>query len=89
VHNRTIGNLTVRADPSVRTAASISIDESVGRPRELDAEGERRLALASLERAVGREEERRRAPLSLSIRIARRLIFPPRIVSREEAAGRG
>jgi len=28
VRNRSIGNLTVRADPSVRTAASISIEES-------------------------------------------------------------
>jgi hypothetical protein len=60
VHNRTIGNLTVRADPSVRTAA---IDESGWPLSELDA-GRAAPALASLERAVAREEERRRAPLS-------------------------
>jgi hypothetical protein len=50
VHNLTIGNLTVRADPSVRTAASISIEESARPLSELDA---RRAApaLASLERA--------------------------------------
>jgi len=27
VHNRTIGNPTVRADPSVRAAASLSIEK--------------------------------------------------------------
>jgi hypothetical protein len=36
VHNRTIGNLTVRADPSVRTAASIT-EESGWPLSELDA----------------------------------------------------
>ena len=34
MHNRTIGNLTVRADPSIRTAA---IDESGWPLSELDA----------------------------------------------------
>ena len=50
MHTFTIGNLTVRADPSVRTAASISIEESARPLSELDA---RRAApaLASLERA--------------------------------------
>jgi hypothetical protein len=43
-------------------------------------------ALASLERAVGREEERRRAPLSLVDPVAKRLIFPSRSSDREEAS---
>jgi len=61
VHNLTIGNLTVRADPSIRTA---SIDESDWPLSELEA-GRAAPALASLERAVGREEGRRRAHPSL------------------------
>ena len=35
-HNLSIGNLTVRADPSIRIAASIAIEQS-GSPRQLDA----------------------------------------------------
>ncbi len=52
VHNRTIDNLTARADPSVRTAASISIDESGWRLGELDAG--RAAPCACLARAGGR-----------------------------------
>ena len=50
VHNRTIGNLTVRSDPSVRTAAS---DES-GWP--LSEQSEQRLRLP---RSSGRSRVRR------------------------------
>jgi hypothetical protein len=52
LHNLTIGNLTVRADPSVRTAASISIEESGLPLGELDAKASS--ACACLARAGGR-----------------------------------
>ncbi len=73
MHNRTIGILTVRADPSVRTAA---IDESGWPLSELDAGAAP--ALASLERAVAREGERGEGLYPWSIRIAKRLISPRR-----------
>jgi hypothetical protein len=75
VHNLTIGNLTVRADPSIRAAA---IDESDWPLSEHEA-ARAAPALASLERAVGREEGRRRAHPSL-VRDAARAFSPSRPV---------